>query len=161
MATTLAQSLRADPVSRLSLRPVCSVDAATPIGETLRCMVERRTGCALVTAGDGGQLVGIFTERDFVDRVVTAEPAVDVSRPIGEVMTKSPKTVRKEDSIQSAIELMEGGGYRHLPVLGEDAQPAGVLSVKDVVHYLVEYFPANVYNLPPTPQMHQPAREGA
>ena len=161
MATTLAQSLRADPVSRLSLRPVCSVDVSTSIEETLRCMVDRRTGCALVT--EGGQLAGIFTERDFVDRVLGggAGDPVDLARPIAQVMTRSPKTIRRTDSIQSAIELMEGGGYRHLPVLGEDAQPAGVLSVKDVVHYLVEYFPANVYNLPPTPQIHQPAREGA
>jgi len=157
MATTLSQSLRADPVSRLSLRPVCRVDVSTPIDETLRCMVDRRVGCALVTEHD--RLVGIFTERDFVDRVVSA--GADASKPIGEVMTRSPKTIGQRDSIQKAIEMMEGGGYRHLPVLGEDAQPIGVLSVKDVVHYLVGYFPANVYNLPPTPDMSQPAREGA
>jgi CBS domain-containing protein len=131
MATTLAQSLRADPVSRLELRPVCSVDAATPIDQTLRCMLDARTGCALVT--EGGQLV----------------------------MTRSPRTIGHTDSIQNAIEIMEGGGYRHLPVLGEDTRPAGVLSVKDVVHHLVGYFPANVYNLPPSPQLTQPAREGA
>jgi CBS domain-containing protein len=76
-------------------------------------------------------------------------------------MTRSPKTINRGESIQSAIEMMEGGGYRHLPVLGEDGRPSGVLSVKDVVHYLVGYFPANVYNLPPSPQTSQPAREGA
>ena len=157
MATTLAQSLRADPVSRLPLRPVCSVDVATPIDQTLRCMVDARTGCALVT--DGGNLVGIFTERDFVDRVVAAD--LDFGRPISGVMTRGPKTINGTESIQSAIEMMEGGGYRHLPVLGEDARPAGVLSVKDVVHHLVGYFPANVYNLPPSPRLTQPAREGA
>jgi CBS domain-containing protein len=157
MATTLAQSLRADPVSRLELRPVCSVDVSTSIDQTLRCMVERRIGCALVTEND--QLVGIFTERDFVDRVASAD--LDIGQPIGAVMTRGPKTIQQSQSIQNAIELMEGGGYRHLPVLGDDAQPAGVLSVKDVVHYLVGYFPANVYNLPPTPVVNQPAREGA
>ena len=157
MATTLAQSLRADSVSRLPLRPVCSVDVATPVDETIRCMVDRRIGCALVTEND--QLVGIFTERDFVDRVI--KPQLDTAQPVGGVMTRSPKTINRSDSIQNAIEVMESGGYRHLPVLGDDAQPAGVLSVKDIVHYLVEYFPANVYNLPPTPDMIQPAREGA
>ena len=65
------------------------------------------------------------------------------------------------------MRIATGGGDRptaavaRVPVLGDDAQPAGVLSVKDIVHYLVEYFPANVYNLPPTPDMIQPAREGA
>lgn len=158
MAMTLAQSLRADPVSRLPLRRVCAVDVSTPIEETLRRMVNGRTGCALVSGLDG-QLVGIFTERDFVDRVVAA--GLDVNRPIGGVMTSSLKTIKSTDSIQNAIEMMERGGYRHLPVLAEDAHPTGVLSVKDVVHYLVGYFPANVYNLPPSPQVNQPAREGA
>ncbi len=157
MAPTLAQSLRADPVSRLTLRPVCSVDISKPISETLQCMIDRRTGCALIT--DTGVLAGIFTERDFVDRVVTA--GLDVSAPIHTVMTRQPRTISRDDSIQNAIEMMEGGGYRHLPVLGADAKPQGVLSVKDVVHYLVEYFPANVYNLPPSPQVNQPVREGA
>ncbi|MGB7157104.1 MAG: CBS domain-containing protein [Tepidisphaeraceae bacterium] len=157
MATTLAQSLRADPVSRLSLRPPCSVDVSTPIDQTLRCMVDQRIGCALVTEHD--RLVGIFTERDFVDRVVAAD--LDVAQPIGAVMTRSPRTINQADSIQNAIELMEGKGFRHLPVLGDDARPAGVMSVKDVVHYLVGYFPANIYNLPPTPEMSQPSREGA
>lgn len=165
MATTLAQNLRADPVSRLPLRPACSVPVSTPIDETLRCMTDQRMGCALVTDGDG-RLVGIFTERDFVDRVIGAAGIdggglINVARPIGDVMTRDPKTIQQNDSIQSAIEMMEQGGYRHLPVLGDDAHPAGVLSVKDVVHYLVGFFPANVYNLPPSPQVSQPAREGA
>lgn len=157
MATTLAQSLRADPLTRLQLRPVCSVDLATSIDKALRCMADARTGCALVT--EGGQLVGIFTERDFVDRVVAA--GLDVGQPISGVMTTSPGTIHDNDSIQQAIEMMERCGYRHLPVLGADGRAVGVLSVKDVVHYLVEYFPANVYNLPPSPQVNQPAREGA
>ncbi len=157
MATTLAQGLRADPVSRLTLRPVCTVEPSTPIAEALRCMVERQTGSALITERE--QLVGIFTERDFVDRVIATD--LDVGEPISGVMTTSPKTIHNNDSIQHAIEMMERCGYRHLPVLGADGRAVGVLSVKDVVHYLVEYFPANVYNLPPSPQMNQPAREGA
>ena len=157
MATTLAQSLRADPVSRLSLRPACSVEASASIDDTLRCMIDRRMGCALVTEHD--KLVGIFTERDFVDRVVSA--GVDFGQPIATVMTRSPQTIFQSDSVQHAIEVMEGKKVRHLPVLGDDARPAGVMSVKDVVHYLVGYFPANVYNLPPSPEMSQPAREGA
>ena len=158
MATTLAQNLRADPISRLSLRPVCSVEGSTTIDETLRRMIEGRTGCALVTEQD--RLVGIFTERDFVDRVL-AGGSVAVRQPISSVMTRSPKTIANSEGIQTAIETMEGGAYRHLPVIGEDGKPVGVLSVKDVVRYLVGYFPANVYNLPPSPEVNQPAREGA
>ena len=120
-------------------------------------MVEQRTGCALVVR-DGG-LTGIFTERDFVSRVVSAGLPVD--GPVEPVMTLNPKTVARSASVYEAIETMAGGGYRHLPVLDESGNPLGVLTVKDIVHYLVEYFPANVYNLPPTPVTVQPAREGA
>ncbi len=76
-------------------------------------------------------------------------------------MTPDPKTVRVTASVQSAVELMAREGYRHVPVTGEAGEPVGVLSVKDVVRYLAEYFPAKVYNLPPTPDQAQPAREGA
>ena len=57
---------------------------------------------------------------------------------------------------------MEEGGYRHLPVVVDD-RPVGILSVKRIVHYLVEHFPATVYNLPPdAPTLnHPPKREGA
>jgi CBS domain-containing protein len=158
MAATLAKSLRSDPVSRLQLRSPYAVSADTPVADVVRAMAERRTGCALLTDG-GGKLVGIFTERDFVNRVVAA--GVDPSRAVETVMTRTPKTVRRAASVQSAVELMASGGYRHLPVTGGGGEPLGVLSVKDVVRYLVEYFPAKVYNLPPTPDQAQPAREGA
>jgi CBS domain-containing protein len=164
---TLARCLRRDKISALRLRDVCRVSPADAIGQVVQRMVNCRAGFALVMdgapAGNGGgahgRLIGIFTERDFVNRVVAA--GLDPSQPVDKVMTPTPKTVRRSASVQSAVELMASGGYRHLPVTGDGGEPLGVLSVKDVVRYLVEYFPAKVYNLPPTPDQAQPAREGA
>jgi CBS domain-containing protein len=158
MATTLVKSLRADRVSGLRLRDVCRCSPADRIDEVVQCMIRQRTGCVLVT-GDDGRLAGIFTERDFVNRVVAQ--GRDVSEPVQNVMTPKPRTISRNSTVLEAVELMGTDGYRHLPVTAEDGQPVGVLSVKDVVHYLVEYFPAKVYNLPPTPEHTQPAREGA
>jgi CBS domain-containing protein len=163
-ATSLAKWLRRDKVSSLRLRDVCRVSPRESIAQVVRTMVGCKTGFALVVDGANGgtsasKLVGIFTERDFVNRVVAA--GLDVSLPVEHVMTVGPKAVRHTSTVHSAVEMMEAGGYRHLPVIGEDGQPVGVLSVKDVVRYLVEYFPARVYNLPPTPEQTQPAREGA
>jgi hypothetical protein len=56
---------------------------------------------------------------------------------------------------------MEEGGYRHLPVVDESSRVVGILSVKRIVHYLVEHFPNTVYNLPPDPNAVQQQREGA
>jgi CBS domain-containing protein len=158
MATTLVKSLRADRVSGLRLWNVCRCQPSDTIEQVVSCMIQQRTGCVLVT-GDTGQLTGIFTERDFVNRVVAQ--GLDVSQPVEKVMTPNPRTISRDASVLAAVELMGVGGYRHVPVMAEDGQPVGVLSVKDVVHYLVEYFPAKVYNLPPTPEQTQPAREGA
>ena len=155
--TTLAQHLREERVSELRLREACTARPGDPVADVIRCMRERRTGCVLIVKD--GQLLGIFTERDFVNRVVTQY--FDPAGPVEQVMTPNPATVPAGVSVLSAIELMNAGGYRHLPVMGDDGQPMGVLSVKDVVHYLVESFPAKVYNLPPTPDQTQPAREGA
>ena len=165
MATTLAKSLRADRVGELKLRDVCAATPSDSIEQVVTRMAERRSGCVLVmenwppSGAGGGRLSGIFTEGDFLTRVVSQ--GLDVTESIGRVMTRGATTVGQNDSVYKAIELMGERGYRHLPVIGENDQPVGVLSVKDIVHYLVEYFPAKVYNLPPTPDQSQPAREGA
>lgn len=155
---TLAKCLRNDRISALRMRDVCRAAPSDTIEQVVRTMVGCRAGFALVMDG-GGRLIGIFTERDFVNRVVAA--GLDPAQPVETVMTRTPKTVRRGASVQSAVELMASEGYRHLPVTGDAGEPVGVLSVKDVVRYLVEYFPAKVYNLPPTPDQAQPAREGA
>ena len=77
-----------------------------------------------------------------------------------ECMTPDPVTVHPKDSISCAIKRMQKGGYRHLPVVIDD-RPVGILSVKRIVHYLVEHFPAMVYCLPPRAQPNHPKREGA
>ena len=160
-STSLSKWLRRDKVSSLRLREVCRVSPRDTVAEVVRAMADCHTGFVLVMEGADGtaKLVGIFTERDFVNRVVAA--GADVSMPVSQVMTAEPKVIGAGGTVQQAVEMMEAGGYRHLPVVGEGGQPVGVLSVKDVMRYLVEYFPARVYNLPPTPEHTQPAREGA
>jgi len=56
---------------------------------------------------------------------------------------------------------MEEGGYRHLPVIGDTGKAVGILSVKRIVHYLVEHFPGTIYNLPPDPDAFPQEADGA
>jgi CBS domain-containing protein len=116
-----------------------------------------RAGCLLVC--DGRTLVGIFTDRDWLRRVVA--PGRDWQTPLGCVMTPDPVCVRCSDPIRLAVRHMQRGGYRHLPDVADTGRPVGVLSVKRIVHYLVEHFPGAVYNLPPDPRVFPPEREGA
>ena len=156
MPTTLAKCLYEDRISQLPLAELYSVEPSASVQQVIEGMGQRRSGCALVV--HDGKAVGIFTERDFLCRVLAKYG--DVGQPVEAVMTPSPTTITPADTVATAVERLQTGGYRHLPVVSPEGVPISVLSIKDVVHYLVEYFPANVYNLPPKPGVVHP-REGA
>ena len=77
-------------------------------------------------------------------------------------MTADLKTLGRKEALGTAIHLMTGGGYRHLPLVDEDGRLAGVVSARDLILYLAELFPMEVYNLPPSPHQDQQidSREG-
>jgi CBS domain-containing protein len=153
----LARNLKIDSVSRLHPTAPRSVAPAQTVAEAVALMRREEVGCLLVC--DNARLVGIFTERDLMRRVLAAGKPLSLS--LAECMTPNPVVVRRKDSVGAAIRRMEEGGYRHLPVVDEAGCPVGVLSVKRIVHYLVEHFPGTVYNLPPDPGVVQRNREGA
>ena len=81
--------------------------------------------------------------------------------PVDQFMTPRPDTVTASDNIAFALHKMDVGGYRHLPVVNEGGRPVGILSVKRILHYLAEHFPATIYNLPPDPAAIPLERDGA
>jgi CBS domain-containing protein len=153
----LAKNLKIDSVSRLHPTPPLQIEPAQTVGEAVALMRRERVGCLLVCQNK--RLVGIFTERDLMRRVLAAGKPLTLR--VAECMTPRPATVHPKDSVAIAVKRMEEGGYRHLPVVDEADQPVGVLSVKRIVHYLVEHFPATVYNLPPDPGVVPLEPEGA
>ena len=155
---TLAQTLLTDTVGALGLAPVCFARERDSVRMTLGRMNDLAVGCALVV-DEAGRLAGQFTERDFLRKIVSEGRNADV--PLAEVMSKTPWSVTSRESVRTVIERMEASGDRHLPVVDDEGKPVGVLSIKDLMHYFVEFFPANVYNLPPDPKQTMPSREGA
>ncbi len=152
----LARNLKGETVSRLYPSQPLIVQRGQPVADAVKLMREKKVGCVLVC--EQRRIVGIFTERDLLRRVLAQ--GLPVTTPIEECMTPDPVSVHPKDSISCAIRYMQKGGYRHLPVVIDD-KPVGILSVKRIVHYLVEHFPTMVYNLPPHSQPYQPKREGA
>jgi CBS domain-containing protein len=153
----LAKNLKIDSVSRLHPTPPRQVMPQQSVGHAVALMRQERVGCLLVCQHQ--HVIGIFTERDLMKRVLAAGKPLTV--PVAECMTPNPVTVHPKEPIAAAVRRMEEGGYRHLPVVDDDGRPIGVLSVKRIVHYLVEHFPATVYNLPPDPDSVPNEREGA
>lgn len=153
----LARNLRVESVSRLRLTPACRVTPEQSLAEVVERMRQERVGCVLVCEGD--RLVGLFTERDLLRRVLAI--GTPLTTPVRQCMTQSLVVVRPSESIGAALRRMEEGGYRHLPVVDEEGRPLSVLSVKRIVHYLVEHFPGTVYNQPPAPGSFPQKPEGA
>lgn len=147
------------PLSILPPSEPVLIESPAPVLEAVQLMSERHIGCLLVVRA--GKLKGILTDRDIVARVVAAgvDPAKTAVR---RVMTTSPETLRPTDSIAFALNLMSLGGYRHIPLVDKSGSPVGVVSVKDIVGYLVGFFPKSVINLPPRPRANYTRqREGA
>jgi len=153
----LARNLKIDSVSRLNPTPPLQIGPRQPVAEAVALMRRANVGCVLVTQGQ--RLLGIFTERDLMRRVLAAGKPLTAT--VNECMTPSPVAVHSKDPISTAVRRMDEGGYRHLPVVDEAGRPVGVLSAKRIVHYLVEHFPTTVYNLPPDPGVVPQEREGA
>ena len=98
------------------------------VREAARRMAEHVCGSILVL--DGETLVGIFTERDLLVRVIAAGRDPDGTR-VAEVMTRSPDTIAAGAPVKEAIRRMDEFGYKHLPVMEGD-RVVGVIAVEDI-----------------------------
>ena len=129
-------------------RETVIVEAQTSVAEAIRGMNDHHVGCTLVVRD--GKLIGIFTERDVLRKVATSGMNLEKTA-VETVMTANPDTLPATASIAYALREMSVEGYRHIPLTNPDGSPAGVVSVRDIVAWLVETFPASVHNLPPSP----------
>jgi CBS domain-containing protein len=147
-----------EPLSSLTLRkPVC-VPPDTPARAAIRLMNDERIGAVMVTADE--RLVGMFTERDVLKKIVGG--SADIDAPVRELMTPSPSCLRLEDAIVFALKLMHEGGFRHVPLIDERGRPAALVSVKDAVEFLVTLFAKEYATAPPAPRHLAPSSsEGA
>ncbi len=105
------------------------------VGEVLHQMATNRIGCVMIV--DGGRPVGIFSERDALMKLNT-EAASLSDRPISEFMTANPETLQDSAKIAFAVQRMDVGGYRHLPIVSRDDQLQGIISVRAILNYLTD-----------------------
>jgi CBS domain-containing protein len=104
-------------------------DMGHTVLETVRAMVERNIGAVPVIYS--GKLVGIFSERDLMRRVV-AEGRDPRSTCMAEVMTDDPLAVGTGEDLETCMALMRRHGFRHLPVCHE-GQLVGMVSLRDIL----------------------------
>jgi CBS domain-containing protein len=107
-----------------------SLRASASVQEAAEFMAERRIG-AVCVLDDQGRLLGVFSERDLLNRVVVPkrDPA---TLEVGEVTSKTRAVIRCDETPRQALERMEQIGSRHLPVMDGDCW-VGMLSMRDLL----------------------------
>lgn len=151
----MLKEIASTPVSDINIREPVRVSPGTPLIDVVTRMREKRRGGAIVE--DGGKVAGIFTERDLMLRVDHSKAKGWHQQPVSEFMTRDVVMIAASDPVSDALKKMKQGRFRHLPVdRGPDA-PTGLVSIRDILAYIVEHFPAEFLNLPPDPE-HEASR---
>jgi CBS domain-containing protein len=129
----LARSVMEDKLSQLD-QEFLGVRPDAPVSEVIDQMKAAGLGCALIL--EEGKLVGIFTERDLLNKLTgkTAEPQ---SMAVRDLMSADPEVLRETDSVATALSKMSMGRYRHIPVRKADGSYC-VTSIKHVLKYIAQ-----------------------
>lgn len=121
-----------EPKKALMLSPEVTVSKAAEL------MAKKKTGAAMIV--EQGRLVGIFTERDALFRVIARGLDARTTR-VAEVMTAGPKTVAPSMSYGYALVIMQENGFRHAPVV-DNGKPVGMVSSRNAMDPELEEFAA-------------------
>lgn len=144
-------------ITALEISDFLEAPKDTTVREVVTHMRDENIPCALIV--NEGKLVGIFTDKDVMHKVMGLPEVWD--RPISELMTENPKTVASSSSAAEALQLMNEAGVRNMPVLNSDGSVLGNIGQKSFVRYLSDKFHMHIYNQPPAPDQHTKTRHGA
>ena len=137
-----------ESIKKLSPNKPITLTPETSLKEAIVTMQNKRIGCIVVTVQ--GSLKGIFTERDALFKILNKNVNLEEAT-LSEFMTPDPVALLASDKIAYALNKMTLGGFRHIPIVDENDVLEGIISVKDIVDYLANLVPEEVYNLRPQP----------
>jgi len=123
------------PLETLNPKKAICVDHDASLKSVIQKMKEHGIGCVCVV--EKNWLVGIFTERDILKRVVCNNLNLEKTQ-VKEVMTANPEYLFMDDEIAFALNRMHVGGFRHIPLVNLQNEPQGVISVRDIAAHLVQ-----------------------
>jgi CBS domain-containing protein len=114
--------------------PVISVEPSATVLEIAKIITSRRIGAVLVLHDDGS-VAGIVSERDVVKAVAT-QPERVLEMRADDLMTRNVITATPQTTVDEAMEIMDNGYFRHLPVL-DGGKLIGIISIRDLVKYRI------------------------
>ena len=145
------RALKQEKVIHLDLQNFSIVESGTSVQDAVDQMRHERHNCALIQKK--GELIGIFTERDVLRKVVSDSSTW--KKEIDELMTPNPATIAPDDSAEDALEKMVEGHFRNVPVVDTDGQVHGNVTHYAFIKFLAEHFPQQIYNQPPDEGIHE------
>jgi CBS domain-containing protein len=132
-------------------------------GASLQACLERireaGTADSVFVIDPAGRLLGVLTARDLFARL--GGPGPDLGQPVERRLVDHPNTLPLDEPVRRAVELMQTGRFRNVPLIDDDGVLVGVVRPVDVLKYLAEAFPEELLNLPPRPHQRMVATEGA
>jgi CBS domain-containing protein len=149
-------SILDERLSVMSRNEPVTVPPGTTLADCVAAIQRSGTGDSVFVTLPDRRLVGVLTERDVFGRIVGGD--VDLAQPVESMMTTSWHHLHFEETVRDAIELMQTGRYRNVPLLDDEDHLIGVVRPQDVLKFLAEAFPEELLNLPPRPhqRMHKP-----
>ncbi len=139
-------------IKDLTISPPVTLPADATVAKALETMRRKKVGAVMVVGKKRPRkLVGVLTERDLVQRVLPRKGYGRLT--LAKVMTPSPEALQPRDSLAYALNKMSVGRFRHVPLVDERGVPVGMLSIRDVIDFVVELVPEHVLNLPPEPEL--------
>ena len=144
--------------ARVLARPdPATISPQTSLRDALEQM--RAHGGDAILIKEQGRLAGILTERDVLTRVLGA--GIDETQPVSSVMTANPNALSADSTLYDAMQAMESGHFRNVPLTEPDGTVVGLLRQQDVIEFIAEAFPQEILNLPPRPHQLMDEPEGA
>jgi signal-transduction protein with cAMP-binding, CBS, and nucleotidyltransferase domain len=133
----LHRALAEETIGTLQSQPCIELEPTATVQAAIDALHQAKTASLLLVSE--GKVVGIFTERDVLEKV--AEWYRDLAEtPISEVMTAVPTVVYETDPVALAVEAIAIAGHRHLPVLTIHGNPSGILSPRRVFDFIEKHF---------------------
>lgn len=132
----LAQRLLEDSILKLKPKMNVTVSPESTVADVVRMMCDQRASGVMVVFR--GELVGVFTERDFLMKLADRYEEV-ADEPIRKHMTANPEYLEAKDSIAFGLNRMAVKNYRHIPIL-ENGRPKVMVRTHDVLNYVSDYY---------------------
>jgi len=129
--------------------PPVTVAPTATVARAAELMRKKKVGAVLVKKGK--ELVGIFTERDLVARAMATRGWT--TAPVKKFMSPKPETLKLSDPVAYALNKMSVGRFRHVPLLDAGGALAGIVSIRDIVDFIVDLCPEEILNLPSAPEL--------